>query len=221
MTTPLSEHAKDNLINLYEERYQKLGASVKSLGWKDEESQCLRFRALCAIGDLSNSSICDVGCGFGDLITYLNQQFTNIQYHGIDVCAPFINEARNRFPAYSFSLANLFDDSFDYTCDYFILSGALTFHVDDNWKLVTTALEKMMRLARKGVAVNFLTSYVDFQEARNAHYNPAELFAFARTLTHWVSLRHDYPLWEFTLHLYKEPQLYAPPHVTPSLPTKE
>jgi hypothetical protein len=67
-------------------------------------------------------------------------------------------------------------------------------------------LGKMFALASKGVAVNFLSSYVNYEHERNFHYSPEEIFRMARRFTKWVKLRHDYPLWEFTLYMYREAQ---------------
>jgi hypothetical protein len=67
-------------------------------------------------------------------------------------------------------------------------------------------LTLMFSNASKGVSVNFLTSYVNFQREHNYHHSPEQVFSFAHTLTRRIALRHDYPLWEFTLYLYKEPQ---------------
>jgi hypothetical protein len=48
-----------------------------------------------------------------------------------------------------------------------------------------------------------LSSYVNYEKDINYHHKPEELFKFAKSLTKWVVVRHDYPLWEFTLYMYK------------------
>ena len=49
-----------------------------------------------------------------------------------------------------------------------------------------------------------MTAYVDFREDRLFYYSPEEIFRFSKTLTKRVLLRHDYPLFEFTVYLYKD-----------------
>ena len=44
---------------------------VKSLGWKNDESQIKRFEAFTKVGNLEGSSVLDLGCGIGDLKAYL------------------------------------------------------------------------------------------------------------------------------------------------------
>jgi SAM-dependent methyltransferase len=196
---------REELKTLYETRYAELGRDVRTLGWKNSADQRLRFQLLCDIGDLRGQSVCDVGCGFGDLIPYLEERFGGFRYTGIDITPSLVDEASRQYPAHRFFCADILEDRFAEEHDYFLLSGALNYRVMDNWKLTTEMLALMFRLARRGVAVNFLTSYVNFQQQHNYHHQPEEIFRFARTLTPWVAIRHDYRLWEFTLHLLKQP----------------
>ncbi len=112
----------------------------------------------------------------------------------------------SRFPECAFHCLDLLEQPFDEPCDYFLLSGALNYRVADNLALTHGMIRRMFALARKGVGVNFLSTYVNFERPHNYHHNPGALFDWARTLTRWVTLRHDYPLWEFTLYLYQESQ---------------
>ena len=73
-----------------------------------------------------------------------------------------------------------------------------------NEAVVCRALEKAYGLCRSGVAVDFLSSHVDFRERRLFYYDPALVFKFAKKLTKRVTLRHDYPLYEFCVYLYKD-----------------
>lgn len=195
---------KEALVKLYEDRYRELGYDVRTLGWHGREDQELRFRVLCDIADLSNSSVCDIGCGFGDLLPYLETRFTNFTYAGVDISPSLVAKAEELHPEHRFYCLDILKDGFDERFDYFLLSGALNFRVEDNMTLSTEMIKRMFALADKGVAVNFLTSYVNFEREHNFHHSPEKMFAFARSLTRWVALRHDYPLWEFTLYLYKD-----------------
>jgi hypothetical protein len=56
----------------------------------------------------------------------------------------------------------------------------------------------------KGVAVDMMTSYVDFREERLFYYSPEEILRHAKSLTKRVMLRHDYPMFEFAIFLYKD-----------------
>ena len=197
---------KENILRLYQGRYDEIGHDVRTLGWHAQEDQWLRFKVLCDIADLSGASVCDVGCGYGDLATYLKSRFADVSYTGVDIAPLFLERARELHPEHEFFCVDILEEEFDRRADYFVLSGAMNFRVDDNMKLTTGMIRKMFELADKGVAINFLSTYVNYEKPHNFHHSPEEMFAFARTLTKWVALRHDYPLWEFTLYLYKEPK---------------
>lgn len=194
------------LIALYENRYKEAGGDITTLGWKNREEQWLRFKMLCDIGELSGTSVCDVGCGFGDLADYLGEQGKDTFYTGLDIAPSLLAHARQRHPDLRFLELNMAEQPYEQEHDYFLSSGALSFKMPDNMALAENMLGKMFALARKGVAVNFLSTYVNYQNERNFHYSPEEMFRMARKFTKWVKLRHDYPLWEFTLYMYKEAQ---------------
>jgi len=197
---------KTRLIDLYEGRWKVHGPGVKTLGWTGPEDQHLRFDVLATIGDLRGKKICDVGCGFGDLLPFLENRFTRIEYTGIDLVASLVEEARRRHAGKRFLCLDILEDPFDERFDYFLLSGALSFRITDNMAHTQAMMRRMFDLCDEGVGVNFLSSYVNFEREHNYHHRPEELFSFSKTLTNWVSLRHDYPLWEFTIFLYKRPQ---------------
>jgi SAM-dependent methyltransferase len=193
------------IIKLYEDRFTELGQDVRTLGWKSEDDQRLRFEVLCDIADLHGASICDVGCGFGQQVEYLESRFGAFSYTGIDISPSLVRRAKELHPHREFLCANMLDAALP-TADYFLLSGALNFRVHDNEEFARTMLRRMFDAANKGVALNFLSSYVNFQRPHNYHFNPEAMFSYARSLTRWVTLRHDYPLWEFSLYLYKDPR---------------
>lgn len=202
----MNREDREAIVGLYEGRFAEMGYDVRTLGWRGREDQELRFRVLCDIADLAGASVCDVGCGFGDLIPYLRERFGEFRYTGVDLSPSLVEEARRRHPDYEFHCLDILADDFDLRADYYLLSGALNFRVEDNWALTTAMLTRMFQLADRGVAANFLTSYVNFERPHNYHHSPERVFGLARTLTRRVALRHDYPLWEFTVFLYREAQ---------------
>jgi SAM-dependent methyltransferase len=203
----LSPEERAALVSLYEERFKEKGEDVTTVGWKTRAEQALRFRILCEVGDLREATICDVGCGFGDLLDYLDGTVTADRYTGLDIAPSLLERARANHPDASFLCIDLLESDYAVTSDYLVLSGALTYRVRDNMSVATRMMERMFALCRKGIALNFLTSAVNYQLDRNYHYDPDVLLSEAQKLTRWVKLRHDYPLWEFTLYLYKEAQV--------------
>lgn len=199
----MKDSERDEIIRLYDDRFAEHGYGTATLGWRGVEDQQLRFEVLCDIADLSGARICDVGCGFGDLAAYLEHRFSDISYVGVDITPSLIKEAKQRRPELEFHCVDILQSGFDLRADYFLLSGALNYRFKDNWGLTTTMISKMWEQSNKGVAVNFLSSYVNFVRPHNYHHKPEDVFGFARSLTKRVALRHDYPLWEFTAYLYR------------------
>lgn len=199
------KHAdKKRLLDLYENRYDKFGYDIKTVGWGNIESQRVRFKILSDIADLSGCSICDLGCGFGDLYSYLIERFKNVDYLGIDLSEKLIHEARIRYPEAFFKVNDILKSPLKKRFDYVLSSGALSFKVDNHEKYVKRMLEAMMTISRKGVAVNFLSSYVDYKVAKNFHFSPEKAFKLGYKLTRFITIRHDYPLYEFTMYLYHQ-----------------
>lgn len=193
---------KKKLLDLYEGRYKRFGYNVKAVGWKDVKSQRLRFKVLSDIVDLSGFSICDLGCGFGDLFPYLVKRFGNINYLGIDLSKKLIEEAKKRYPEANFQVKDILKNPPKKKFDFVLSSGALSFKMQKHEKYVQQMLEAMMAMSTKGVAVNFLTSYVDYRIKKNFHFSPEKAFTIGRRLTRFITIRHDYPLYEFTMYLY-------------------
>jgi SAM-dependent methyltransferase len=200
---PDEKHA---LIQLYEDRYAAMGYDMRTIGWKGHEDQQLRFDILCDVGDLSSKRVCDVGCGFGDLYDYLGRRFDGVRYTGIDLVPSLVEKARELRPGIDFRTCDILQDGLADRFDYFLLSGALNYKVEANMTLTRDMLAAMFERADEGIAVNFLTSYVNYEHPRNFHHNPEAVFTLARSMTRWVTIRHDYPLWEFTLFMYKNPR---------------
>ncbi len=191
------------LVKLYADRVVELGYDVRSIGWKSVEDQVLRFKILAEIGIRAGDSVCDVGCGFGDLEPFLRETVGTVGYAGVDISAELLEVARSRRPNLRFTLTDILDVAYADMADWHLLSGALSFKLEDNLSFTRRMLERMFALSNKGVAANFLSSYVNHQHPRNYHSDPADVFRMAKAITPRVALRHDYPLWEFTIYLYK------------------
>ena len=197
-------HEQAKIIQFYEDRYDKNGYDLNTIGWSNFESQQLRFRILADIANLKEMSICDIGCGFGDLYPYLCKRFGTINYFGVDLSKKLICEATQRYPEADFVKQNILTESMNKKFDYVLSSGTLTFKIDNHENYVYRMLEAMFNICRFGIAVNFMTSYVDYQLDKNFHLAPERAFTLAQKISRWVSVRQDYSLYEFTLYIYRQ-----------------
>lgn len=200
----LEKWYKKAIVDRYTQYYEKHGYHFKSVGWGNWETQHLRFQILSEVGDLRKTEVVDLGCGFGDLYGFLKEKFGEIKYSGIDLVEDFIREGQKRHPDADFLVQDILEDGFEKCADFYLISGALNSKIADNLNYSEEIISKTFSMSRRGMAVNFLSKYVDYETGFAYHHSPEQVFAFAKTLTKYVTLRHDYPLWEFTVYLYKK-----------------
>lgn len=202
----MNETDKKQIIERYNGRFEKHGLSIETLASGSDERRKLRFDVLNGIGIQENDSILDLGCGFGDLWLYFKNKNQIVQYTGIDINPILVQEAKKRFPNVTFEVKDIQTDHLAQVD--FILSTScfnLTLKNQDNYEFVKDLLNKCYKLARKGVAIDFLTDYVDFKGSKEAfYYSPERVFSIAKTISKRVCLKHDYPLFEFCIYLYPD-----------------
>ena len=196
------------ISDIYNGRLKEGLSDHKSVGWGSKESQYLRFKILTEIDELSKNNVLDVGCGLGELFNFFTKNSIKINsYKGIDISKDLILEAQKRFDKEkkaTFEFTNIDKLQGHESYDYIFLSGALNLKVENNLLYAKRVIKKMFSQCKKGVACNFLSSYSDFSLEKDYHYSPEELFSYSKGLSTRVVLRHDYPLYEFTLYIYKD-----------------
>ena len=212
-STMTVESELDDVCSLYRENLAKHGPVSQSVGWRDEQSQTLRFDKLLDVvraQDARDGFPCNAwGCGYGAMFQYmLSQPSVNLtRYTGYDICDEMLEQARcsNAFPHCEFVKSNLPTETADYT----FVSG--TFNVklkasDNKWKrYIEETVSLLWDLSDRGIAFNLLTTYVDWKEPQLYYGDPAYFFDFCkRRLSPQVSLLHDYPLYEWTILVRKE-----------------
>jgi len=188
----------------YSDRYKQFGYSPETLGWGKNGRQELRFSILTQIGDLNEKSILDVGCGFGDLCGYVMSKGLSCEYTGIDIVPDLIEEGKQRFPHGEYILGDFDTHSFDKQFDYIIASGIFNFKLlsESNAEYIRRMLRKMIQCSKHGVAVDFMSTYVDYQHPIAFHTNPASVLDIALKTTNKFVIRQDYMPYEYSLYLY-------------------
>jgi len=201
----ISSQERAEIVSLYQARLEQEMPEHAVVGWGSREDQWLRFSQLFRGLEPTGKRILDVGCGLGHLVEFLDQQTGgDFEYLGVDLAPGLIAQAQEKAANSQrrFQVCDLLADKEDLgRFDIAVLSGALSYRVDDNLGLARSMIQRMSELADQSVALNFLSSYVDFELEKNFHYEPELMFAFAKSLCPRVALFHDYPLYEFTLQL--------------------
>jgi len=194
---------KTELVRLYENRLACHGVSAVTMGWRDKKQQSLRFKILSEIGDLKNKRILDVGCGFGDFYSYLINNNKKPIYTGYDLSGKIIEKAKKMHPRTKLEVRDITKEGISGKFDYIFESGILNKKISNNMTFAKKIIEMMYEHCRIGIGVNMMSTYVDFKKGFLFHYSPEEMFKFAKKMTKFVILRHDYPLYEFTMYIYK------------------
>lgn len=201
---------QNRLTDLYEGRYAEYGFDVRSVGWGSVEDQHMRFDVLCRGLELGGKSVLDLGCGLGDFVAWAEQKYVaKFKYHGMDLSPSLVDAARERYGSEgrTFSVETLSDANVSKEYDIVILSGALTFKISDNMDAMRALLRNAWRVSREAVCCNFMSSYCDFQLEKNFHYQPEVVFQYAKSISRFVNVYHDYDLYEFTVQLFRNPKL--------------
>lgn len=192
---------------LYEERFAEHGVSPKSLGWT-KGRQKIRFNALLDLLEGVGDSFLDIGCGFGDLNDALLARKTSYQYLGVDIVGNFIKEGESRRggETVQFQVGDFMATEFGRSFDCVIASGVFTFKLEDadQYAYIQAALKRMLDLCKVGVAVDFLSDRVNYQQDHCFHAHPERVLELALELTRRVRLSHDYLPFEFAVALFKD-----------------
>lgn len=190
-------------IDFYSNLIEKYGIDVKSLNWGSKQSQELRFKVLSQIGDMTNKSVLDVGCGLGDFYEYLTNNHIKCEYKGIDITPKMVEMAKKRFPSIDFEVKNILEESSDQEYDYIFASGIFYLVEYEPFIFMQKMVTKMFELARIGVAFNSLSTWASRKENSEFYANPAEVLDFCKSLSKKVVINHSYHQADFTVFLYK------------------
>jgi SAM-dependent methyltransferase len=190
----------------YENRLSAHGATPAGVDWNSHESQELRFAQLAHLWrHESDASLLDYGCGYGALAAYVRGRGHRGPYLGFDVSDSMVDAARTH-------LANLPDCRATsrraelQAGDYAVASGVFNVKQDataEAWMTyVWDTIADLAALGTRGFAFNALSSYSDVEKRRPDLFYADSLVLFdrcKREFSRFVTLLHDYPLYEFTL----------------------
>jgi len=195
---------KRSIITHYSKLYKKFGDSPKSIGWTKGKQE-LRFNAVTGISNLKKTSVLDIGCGFGDLAAFLNKKKLNVRYTGVDINEKFIEIAKKKYPKKFFEVRDVEKNPYRKKFDWVFAIG--TTNHSGSYKYIEKLLTEMFHLCRKGVVMDFLTTYVDYMMPGNFHASPEHIFKIAKKLSKKVVIRHDYLPFEFCVYVYKSDKI--------------
>jgi ubiquinone/menaquinone biosynthesis C-methylase UbiE len=189
------------ILNHYTDLYKKFGDHPGSLGWPKGKQE-IRFQTMSEIGNLNNSSILDVGCGFGDYATYLQKKKKNIKYLGIDINPIFIEKAKEKNPNTSFKICDIEKQKIKKKFDWVFAIGIT--NKCGSYQYIENMLQEMFQISKKGIGMDFLSSYVDYKGKGDYHASPERILKIAKKISKRVIIRHDYLPYQFCVYIFKD-----------------
>ena len=201
------------VANLYSSSLKAHGLTPKGVGWKDEDSQRLRFEKLAQVIDMRTAgegiSVNDFGCGYGAMFRYFDEMpsVRLTRYYGYDIseemlaaAKQFVDDPRAEF---------IQSSQATHEADYSFVSGTFNVKLEASDEIWTEYMKEMLMnlsaMSVRGFAFNILTTYVDWKQENLYYADPFIFFDFCkRNISRYVSLLHDYPLFEWTMIVRKE-----------------
>lgn len=209
MTQNMNQILKD-VSDFFSNRIKQYGATPQGVDWKDAASQDLGFLQLLQVIQQEPFVLNELGCGYGKLSEILEQSHSDYVYRGYDISADMIAAANQNIQDSRVSFIHMGPQDELEKADYTLANGIfnLKLHYSDSeWEgFIYETLHKMDRSAEKGFAFNMLTSYSDPEYMRSDLYYASASHFFDYCMRHFsrrVQLKHDYPLYEFTLLVFK------------------
>jgi len=199
-------------INYYDLCFKKFGNNHKGMNWSSKKSQYLRFEQLIKIKNIENKSVHDIGCGNGEFLKFLKKKKIKVsKFLGTDISKNMIhhcnaNYAKNK--NVKFINANILDSKKLPNYDFVFASGIFNIKglvASKKWEdYVFKMIKRMISIANVGLSFNFMTFDVDYKD-KNIFYMSIDklLKRLRKEVSKNIIINHSYPLWEFTVYIYK------------------
>ncbi|RAP27133.1 hypothetical protein DID74_00940 [Candidatus Marinamargulisbacteria bacterium SCGC AG-333-B06] len=201
----MPNYTEDSLANYYNQNISKYGNSRKALMWNSHHSQTIRYEKLCDQLDQQHCSICDVGCGCGDLFHYIKYHKLPLDYTGIDISANMIVAAQTAYPTGLFRCLSLDNIIINHSFDCIVASGIFNLRMLDHDNTVFNIIQSMIHGATTHIRFNVLTN--DYQHASASQgfvYTDVDaLYNRLRPLVSHIHLIRDYLPHDVTFYLEK------------------
>jgi SAM-dependent methyltransferase len=191
------------VLDRYRNRVQQHGPTFASLNSGSVEKQLARHRVHAQVLRGRRPCLLDVGCGLAGFYEHLLASGLQCAYTGYDIVPEYVEVCRSKHPGAEFVLRNIFDEGIPEVHDTIVMSQMLNnrYSHSDNVEIMKAAILLAYEHTRVSVSIDMMSSYVDYQSPELFYYSPESIFAFAKTLTRRVALRHDYLPFEFCIQL--------------------
>lgn len=182
--------------------------SGQRVGWRDSASQVRRFEILNLLMSGSRfDSVCDFGCGAGDLLTFLRRSGFQGTYVGVDASKDMVDRA---------CLSHQGDDGAQFyvdltpvNADFVVASGVFNVRLRRNssdWiAYMRQTVSDMWSKCKVGIVFNVLSTVSDPGRRRDElfYLEPTELIQMGLELSPDIRFAHHYGLFDSTIAVLK------------------
>jgi SAM-dependent methyltransferase len=207
-----------SIVKHYEECFDKYGDTHLGVDWPKPEDVITRYQVMLDLLKYDTkkpkkSSLLDFGCGLAHFYDFIVEKTRKIDYSGLDISKKFISQCRNKHPHNSFYCLDIFNSSNKIPIfDYIIMNGVFTEKRELSTSEMTAYLEKMITIVfnkcKCGMAFNVMSKLVDWERSDLFHMPFDQLSnLISKQLSRNFVIRHDYGLYEYTVYIYKKPNL--------------
>lgn len=200
------------IANMYSSNLLSFGSTSKAVGWNSDETRDLRYSYLNEVlsrREKEKFSLNDFGCGYaGHLENLVGAGFQLTNYYGYEISPLMAQRARETASVLGVEAKILETDKLQTSADFTVVSGTFNVRLDisvRDWRgYVEEKLLEIGRMSRLGFSFNLLSKFVDWEDSNLYYGNPSEFVEFVqKSISPNVILRHDMPLHEWTMIVYK------------------
>jgi SAM-dependent methyltransferase len=199
------------IVRAYDSYLARRAEDARRVGWRDSESQSRKFAEICELfaADDTSFSVYDLGCGLANMYEFLKDRHPQARYTGCDIHEGMITNARSRNPSIELECRDIRRSPPKKRYDYVTASGTFNLRLKNDrgqWSAYTASMLRIMyRIARRGIAVGFLSSFASQKERREYHADPSVVLSYAqRHLSPLAEIRHSQSPGHFALFVYRK-----------------
>lgn len=200
------------LARHYEECFATHGPGHLGVDWPSESDAAVRYEVMLEVirSGVDCPKLLDFGCGSAGLLSHIRAagQEAEMRYRGHDISQAYIDYCRSVFPDYLFDVGDVLAGADIGTADYVVANGVFTERLglsyDEMFDFMSRVVRHLFNAATVGIAFNVMSTFVDWQRDDLFHVDPGAMAEFVGAeFGANFTIRHDYPLFEYTTYVYK------------------
>jgi hypothetical protein len=208
----MTEDIRKGQASYYGKLFEQHGPGVDAVASAKQTFKDLRYEKLAAIlAPDDDVTVHEIGFGLAHFHEFVKQTMPTkkVRYSGSEVTPHFVDYCKERYPESQFFLRDIAEGTPKDRYDYVVFAGTF-YHMAGSssaeyFTYVKKMLENAFAMCERGMVVNFITGYVDYVKDDLFACDVKEMIDFTvKRLSRFFKIDHGYPLFEYTLSVYKE-----------------